>query len=279
MKCDRHSQKIADYVRGVLPNDNVEELEAHMSTCERCRTELDDLRWFLTGVKNNQAAVQEGHLSSRLLYEYVDDSSILDRDTIARIENHLGTCESCRQDLDQIAELIALELSSGETAAGTTTHGTRWFSRPRMRRVFAGLASVLVIASFVWVFVTLTGKPDYVVSLVSDPGELHTVDMTLSDLVRGEPDTTPVVRLGEIEQRKIVLRIEVDVFEGEEPPATVSFSDAAFQVVWTAQLEKRHADTGTILLLVDKSTFVRGLYTVEVLNRYGTSLGRCVIRF
>ncbi|MEJ2722186.1 MAG: hypothetical protein P8181_13755, partial [bacterium] len=126
----------------------------------------------------------------------------------------------------------------------------------------------------VWVLFVARGGPDYGVALVSSGTGYQIVDVPLSEPVRGGMQEVPTVHLHEVDANNVVLRLEVDVFEGEEPPATVKIDNSTGETVWTGQIAKSEAETGTVLLLVDKSTFPPGRYTLEIFDRFGASLGQ-----
>ncbi len=285
MDCERYSQEIPEYLRGDLSKDEIAELETHVQACSRCQEEVEDLRWFLTGVRNNAMAISEGHLSSRLLYESVDEPSALEPDVMARLKDHLNTCESCRRDRDRINELITLELHPFGERSTSTARRVRWFRGGRFKTALAGVSVAIVAVALIWSFFSARGgpdhfpttSPDYDVALVSSGAGYDVVDVPLQEPVRGESEQSPVVSLKELDVEKIVLRIEVDLFEGEDSSVTVMIHNATGHTVWTSRLEKVQRATGTILLLVDKSTFAPGRYTVEVFDRFDASIGQGTI--
>lgn len=265
------------HIRGDLNMDEITKLEAHIKTCASCQEEADDLRWFLTGTRHNAMAITEGHISSRLLYEFVEGHTTLEPGTMDRIENHLKTCEACRQDSDRIEQLIALELRSDRVPSSLSPHKGGWFTGGRVRMASAAAALLLLIVVSVLVLRVRTGTPDYTATIISTGADYNIVDLPLGDPVRGDEQISAAVRLKEYDGNRVVLQMMVDVFEGEESPSNVTIQDNAGEIVSKNPILSSAAETGRILLLIDTSTFAAGRYTIEVLDRFGASMGRATI--
>jgi hypothetical protein len=272
MTCDRYADKIPEYIRGDLPDAEVEDVRAHVTTCPRCQKEIGDLEWFNAGAKANERRMSEGHIAPRLLYEFVEGSNALEPDTVANIETHLHTCDDCRQDSVSIANSLAPE-SQVEPGVYGLWRLAGWLRGRPLRPAFVGLALALVVVVSVVLIRDTTRGPTYDVSIITAGMEYEIVDLPLSDLVRGETQTPPSVSLGNVTSNPLAIRLEIDLFEGEELPSTVTIGNDVGEIVREIRVPATSAEAGTILLLLDKTSFAPGRYTVEVLDRSGGSMG------
>jgi hypothetical protein len=220
----------------------------------------------------NKTTISEGHVASRLLYEFAETPARLERHTAEFIEGHIGACEQCHSEFEQIRQVLASKTGAEQPSAGVWQRFAAWISGNRL--VLAGAMAVIVVVSIFLFRPTL----DYQVSALSPSdgraaGEI-TLDLPLGELTRGDTELPPALSLEGIESGIVVLRIVIDVFEDEEPPGTIIVTNNAGETVWRGDIGTLLAENDVFLLLIDKSTFEKGRYAIEVLDRNNTVVVR-----
>ncbi|MGO9120308.1 MAG: anti-sigma factor family protein [Desulfomonilaceae bacterium] len=87
------------YIEGDMDNSARWELETHLKNCEICASELESLQKMDILLKHNSDVF---HPDEQQLYQYVTG----DEDPDGKIALHLKGCESCREDVALLREII-----------------------------------------------------------------------------------------------------------------------------------------------------------------------------
>jgi outer membrane lipoprotein-sorting protein len=73
MRCDECREKLVEYIEGLLPDQETQQIKSHLGQCSRCRTELDQLtalgQRLMSDAKNRQSADVENRVVNRIICE------------------------------------------------------------------------------------------------------------------------------------------------------------------------------------------------------------------
>lgn len=123
MDCSVVQDKLSLYIDGVLDEGTLEEVENHLTFCEDCRAEFEELRVLLEVAGEIEeieppAALNAAIKSSarealvpgcaevlQVLSEYVDGE--LPESKASPVKRHLAICESCAQEMEMLSRTIA----------------------------------------------------------------------------------------------------------------------------------------------------------------------------
>ncbi|MBC8184230.1 hypothetical protein H8E88_24310 [candidate division KSB1 bacterium] len=109
------AEKLIQYKNSELPENELNALKAHLSTCELCRRNLqmsDNIDKILFGkgkaIKNYIQNLKKRRtcLSENLLYNYIEGN--VTKTKARKIENHLNSCDNC---LSEFASLVRNSLT------------------------------------------------------------------------------------------------------------------------------------------------------------------------
>lgn len=272
MKCKECRKLIIHDIRGHLVTSISGALHAHIESCKACRKEYQETMWLSEGMKAIEETIESGHLSSRLLYEFVDDPGSLDNNTHEFIQEHLEKCPACKEDLQRIEELIHTPFKESAYDPAKKKPEKSFRSYFLNRRLLPAYSISAVLAALFIVFFVYPGivlPPSYAVRAISDDLALES-GYALHDL--------PTARITRSEERESftvpefsisapgnpVFRINVDTFEDEDVSYEAVIRTGGGETVWESAVEAELLKNGNLLLLIDKGSFEPGLYHIDV---------------
>jgi hypothetical protein len=94
---------LSDYFSGHLAEDKRQTVEEHLAQCATCRQSLATMQ-VLRAAGDTQSH-NDHHPASELLTQFYENRDALDTGTVTEIEQHLQTCDECRQILDFLTDL------------------------------------------------------------------------------------------------------------------------------------------------------------------------------
>lgn len=111
-----HPRLLPWYVSGALEKDEAHAVEVHLESCAECREEA----LALASMKETMLRHGRGdHVPEEDLIGY-EDGAVEEPYRRREIEEHLGSCASCRQDLEALAQARAT-LKKGESESGAVS--------------------------------------------------------------------------------------------------------------------------------------------------------------
>lgn len=97
-------EMLVEYILGQLTGASVAQVEAHISSCESCQSDVS----FLRTVRQDLQALKQRellhHPSVENLVHYVENSDVLDASTATGIKRHLLFCQQCQAEVAAIGQ-------------------------------------------------------------------------------------------------------------------------------------------------------------------------------
>jgi hypothetical protein len=261
-------------IKGHLSPDESERLRSHIETCPNCRREFEEYAWLIAGMVSAREEIQNGHVSSGLLFQFVQKPRSLDSETMEFVNAHLDQCEHCRQDFFAIQELSDIDIAGTNPAAETAPEQfSFWRSlfRRRLLPVHAALA-VVVLAVIVWLNMSDKTSPFEIARAVTKSEALSSgysiVALSSSMTTRGDdalgtaaPEIDRTVK-----HEPIILNLEAVTFEDEDMTYSVTITAADGNVVWQSTLSVDQLESGKVWLIFDPKDMKPGSYQVSVVE-------------
>jgi len=147
---------LSEFVAGRLSSEKAAPVEAHAAACKECREMIDVIRLASEEIRTHGPALFGNHPSTEDLVAYASGPEHLSTTELARIGSHLGTCSSCRDEVD---------ITSG-ALNNTESWWQKLFARFSMPRLVATPAFQLATAVLFLVML----YPAYL-GLTRQPGE------------------------------------------------------------------------------------------------------------
>ena len=133
MEHEQAAALIADYATGRLDADERGTIERHVASCAGCRELLAEARELRRALQLERPEQLMAHVQSAHLTRFALDRSGLDSGLSSWIEEHLSSCDACRE---------AVEILRSEPARGPW----EWLSRTILQPVPALAYLVLLVA-------------------------------------------------------------------------------------------------------------------------------------
>ena len=218
--------------------------------------------------------IQDGHISSRLLYQFLRTPNSLDSDTMDFINAHLDGCEQCQQDVSAIHQLSEIDIVGDDRApeiAPETFSFWRVLFRRRMLPAYAVLAAVVLV---VVVLVSLSDETSpLLIARALTQSEAQRSGYTIVALAGGvttrggdvSEASAPVIVRG-AEPQPVVLSLEAVTFEDEDMTYSVTITAADGSVMWQSALSVEQVESGRVWLMLDPEDIRPGVYQVSVVE-------------
>lgn len=110
---DRINELLPWYLNGTLPQEQTNQVEAHLKMCPKCQKELEEIKWLSSGVKAVGGISGLPHIQSEKLLLFIEEPENLSPDEKATIEKHIESCASCYKEI-QTLKSANLELEAQE---------------------------------------------------------------------------------------------------------------------------------------------------------------------
>ena len=119
---------LSDYFTRHLNEEDRGSVEQHLAGCRTCRIHLRTMALVAGKPETVLTDRDIRHFSPTLLSRYYADVGSLDEKLVKRIEEHLESCDECRQDLDFLKN-SDLDLRHLISSIGQAKPSTGWFSK------------------------------------------------------------------------------------------------------------------------------------------------------
>jgi len=136
---------LSDLLAGAVPEPEAAGAWAHVADCEECRNALTAAHRVRSAIAREGAGIFSEHPSSHDIVRWAQADEELPIAEVARIGNHVRSCETCRREVDLTRRADADTLGEPrERASGWWTSPWRW-TDPRLAMVPA-LAALALLA-------------------------------------------------------------------------------------------------------------------------------------
>lgn len=276
MDCSDYKDEFVRLLKGHLGEEDSQRLRSHLEECGNCRREYEETDWLVAGMVDASARIKGGHISSRLLCEYVQLPASLDSDTIDFIAAHIDRCDHCRQDAKVIERLSAINLDANDGAIDASRGSVGAWRSLFRRRLLPAYATVVLAAVVIALLFALDRTPSLLVARAVSPVDAeqsgHTVVALANSMaVRGDHTSgvpaPPVI--SKSDWAPVVLSIEVVTFEDEDMRYSARIEKAEGEAIWETDLDPALLESGRLWLLFDQVDLSTGTYRVSVIENEG----------
>lgn len=179
---EKYEDMIPVYLSGKLDESEQAELESKLAESPELRAALDEFRHISVGLDALEA-ISGGHIDSELLIAYSDSPDNLDSRARQDLEQHLGECGECREELNLCRKV---------PEPNKFTSLLQWFLAPRvvLRPALIVTAICLLILPQVYMYSTRETSHGSVAELHLESAERG----TYVNVLEIDPDNT-VARL------------------------------------------------------------------------------------
>ena len=250
-------------------------LRRHLLSCESCRREYDETNLLISGMVASRDRILEGHISSNLLYQFVQTPQALEPETIELINTHLSLCDRCQEDSANIKQLILID---SETDAAVEKHRRPSFWRKLFHKRLVpaySILAVILIAAVALLFrqpdTSLLSFAQVVSQAAAEKSGYKIFTLENSITPRGD-DASPSRELPVISKgvdKHMVLSIEAVTFEDEKMSYLARITSSDGTTVWESDLDKAYLESGTLWLILDHNDFEIGVFRLIVLEHEG----------
>lgn len=287
MDCDQCSDLLVPYLTERLSPGRLEEVRAHLETCPTCRRALGDTQWVRDEMLECRAEIDDGHLSARLLYEYVESPASLEAEDIELVRSHLDQCAQCREDHQHIVELAALPASAEPASRTEPGRADRlWqrivgrFPRPVAPVAAAAAVVVLVVSVYVW----QTRSSPAMQWIRTDVVGVTAIELPVRHITRGAPPPPPepVPQLDRTSGRDVLLAVNLGFLDQLGAYYEVVVREPSGDVVWRDRIPDVYLSAGRGVIRVNPGKLQPGTYRVEVVENesdgFSTVIAEAVFR-
>ncbi len=277
MKCPEYRDWIIPLIKGHLPPTESEQLRSHLDGCENCRREYEESAWIAAGFLASASEIRGGHISAKLLYQFVQTPGSLESETIDFVRSHLERCDQCQRDSVGIKQLLEIDVDGGtdaKEAERSPTHSWWRFFRGRLVPAYAALA-IILIAAAVFVVTSVDETSPLIARAVTqaDAARSGYTMIALANYIttRGTDESAeskPTTIVG-VNRKPVVVSLEAVTFEDEELSWRVVIAKGDGLTVWESDLDTAHLESGQIWLILDWEKLEPGVYQLSVLEQDG----------
>jgi anti-sigma factor RsiW len=280
--CPECRIQLTALIKGFLGPEEAARMRAHLDECEGCRREYAETQSLIAGMIAAREEIRSEHVSSLLLYQYVESLGSLDTETFDRVRSHVEQCDECRKDAAVIRELREMDSASGAATAAEAPPRRRGWRRGWRRVVFARrlapvFAAVVALAVFAgaWLVLTGDGSLPRVAEVVSHTKAAEAgypiVALSNDTTTRGEersPAGAPAQIAGD-GGRAVIVTLEAVTFADEEMVYGVEIEKAGGTPVWRSDVTPGQLESGGLWLVVDRDDLEPGIYQIRVVESQG----------
>lgn len=262
------------YIKGNLAPGDAARLQEHLAECDGCRKEYEATDWLLKGLTAVRDEIRENHLSSTLLYHFIQSPRSLDADTTVFVRTHLDLCDRCRQDAAAVRRLSNVEIENIPPIEEIPNRPAG-FWRPvfRIRLIPAVAAAAIAILLVAWIVSMNVGSLPLFARVVSHEEAQksgYSVVNLINDITtRGDDEFaagTPTVVIRS-HTRGLVLTLEAVTFGDEDVSYGVVVTGLDGNSVWQSKVTADQLESGSLWLIVDGSDFEPGTYRITVFEQ------------
>jgi hypothetical protein len=172
-------------------------LDDHLAECDSCKAEARNIENSAavfaqtTSALELESALEESHLEYQQLADYVDNTADdLDRELI---ETHLGFCQSCRKEMNDLQAIKPILDQPAPDYFGKTVGSSQrfsnWWPLPLVRRPVQVAAVILIGAFVVWLVVPYFRRPPQ--DAQNQPGQAGNRDVAVANNTPGSETASP----------------------------------------------------------------------------------------
>lgn len=280
------SELLALYLTGKATPEEKEEIEKHLAECDRCKLELEEIRWLSKGVRRYVRPTE--HVSSEKLVVFSENPKELTEQQVQMINEHLEICDSCSKELSILKGVAKCEVPDAPTHEPGHVFIKPKMSLPRrlrgqLGRIWPKITWLVAKPAFAYVLVLLLAYPAYrgLQEFGFLPGERvpRVIDSRSFWLAeRLETKRTPGSRnLVEIQKETelVILNFYIPIYgcpncrydlELRIGCPSASVKDMNDYVVWSAQDYKGFDDEGNFSLSIEAESLITGPYNIEAIQ-------------
>jgi anti-sigma factor RsiW len=277
VNCSEYKSQIVALINGNLAPEDAARLRGHLAECKDCNGEYEVTDRLVKGLKSVSDEIRENHISSTLLYQFIQSPQSLDADTIDLVRTHLDLCDRCQQDTTGISQLLGIEIEKPPATEEIPSRPTGFWGaifRKRLVPAFTAAAAVIIIL-VAWIVSTNDGSLPSVARVISyEEARIsgYTVVTLVNDITtRGENESTemtPTV-ISRSDARALILTLEAVTFGDEDVSYGVVVTGPDGNPVWQSDVTADQLESGSLWLIADRDDFKRGTYQISVVEQQG----------
>ncbi len=145
LNLDEYKELIPAYLAGTINDEDRLKLEAALQKYPELRDELEELKEISAGLTLLEE-ISTGHISPELLAIYAVEPGTLTKDDRKNIEEHIVTCDSCREELIICKESLPGQEPTSQENPLTSFFNWLLFGHATLRPIY-GLAVLLIIVA------------------------------------------------------------------------------------------------------------------------------------
>jgi hypothetical protein len=261
MNCSNKSisERLPWYLTDRLSEKERKEVENHLGVCQKCRDDLNEMKWLSRSIKNASEGLYTEHILSEQLVLYAESQSELDTDDLTFIEDHLAECKDCQQELELLKKV------NGSLQAGRKKSPIRTISQwlidilPEFafKPAFAYIIILLLLyPAWLGIFRWPKGKiPEP--RMVQNNYELPPFD-TRAEMTEEDEINIPS------QARIFSLSFNIPILSSEHIRYDAVIVDAQKKIIWRKNNIESLDEYGTFLLICDGKFFKVGAYSLIV---------------
>lgn len=144
---EKYKELIPAYLAGKIGSADRAALEAKLKESQQLQNELAELKQLQMGLTALEAA-SAGHIDSQLLARYAADPGELDEEIRKEIEDHIESCDECREELLISRPVVSrAAVTAQERKRSLVLAWLKWLVSPRLAvRPVYGLIALVVLA-------------------------------------------------------------------------------------------------------------------------------------
>jgi anti-sigma factor RsiW len=264
------ANRLQDYHFGDLPDAERAEVEAHLSACDECGGLSRAYRVLHSVLRHDEPGAAAAHPTAEELVRFAVEEQATDVELRDRIEGHLASCSTCREDVESTRRTERRLASGPREATAAIPAPSAASAWSRWGALAAGL---LVLALLYPAYLGLVRLPRQQrahgdarqVTAWSGSLELNLLSSALRDLAGGE---APVVR---ITGPFVAFGVDMTIPRSLGAEDILRFSMTREDGTTVAKIEASVADareqireSGVVTLLLDSAALEPGAHQLRV---------------
>jgi hypothetical protein len=252
------------YVSKSLSEAEMIMVENHLSVCTSCKEELNSINWIVEGLNVTAGETGLEHINSKLLTIFSESKKELKKEVIARIENHLSSCQQCSKELE-ILNKVNDSLNESETVPiirSIMQKIRELFTKPVLKPVYA---YILLLALLYPAWLGLFTR-DSSQGKISEPVNIGNIFVLEQNDQRAAGKQLNTIVLDK-KSSLIVFSFVLPIKKEENNIYLTSISNSENKVIWKDNNLKFIDQSGTVILVCPQIYFIEGKYTLTVIEK------------
>ncbi len=268
LKCmdKRISDLLPWYVSDTLSETEKAMVEQHLTECNSCRNELENLRWISENAMSVGNSQLSEHINAQLLTIYSESKRELNSEVVQRIENHLSSCDQCANELELLHK-INQSMEPENTGSFVTRIVEKidfLTDRVFLKPAFAYILALLLLYP-AWIGLFNNGRK----SLISEPVQVRNLFVLEPGDFRS-PDNKPQKIVLQKSSGYFALSFTTPVIRDGNYSYHAEISNSDNKIIWSSENLEFIDEYGTVIMICPTKYFANGTYALNIteMNRH-----------